>query len=384
MLLTLCLAASFWVAASAASPPSDLASRWKVFHAAHPNGNARDASEALNTTEAQLLATEVGPDVVLLRSDTSDLRRIFAQSASFGRVTSVTRNDYGISERTAVLESQRDLAHVGNPEVLYAGEPLHLHFLWKNWKYLFSVIHYYGPKRTPVRSLQAFDAYGTSINKFILEGQRHNDAFDRMTREFRAPVQPTTLSVRTASAATDSPPNESVEQLCTALRATADFLAVELLLEKLPRAHQKLWQEWGSNAAYAVSPESVQLLAKRLVQDKEPATVAIGNLGLVQLFSGAFDRAQFIGEGWFSYQAKDLALHIHAPDIARGWVVRLGSRQGDITIVEFFDTAGNLAARFMDAQPPGTTESTTWRAIVGSLPRVLRAESTSSNAAAKY
>ena len=359
-------AAQAWTSWSL-SDSKDLGTQWRAYRASPQyDGDARDASEYLGTTEVQLLATELGPDVVLLKNSPQDILRLFDTATKWGQALSVMRNEYGISEREVVL-NQVQVRTAASGELDLAG-PLRARIFPSRWKYVFSVIHYYGSDHVAVRSLQAYDQYGNSIVKLILHSDADNAAFDRLTRDMRAdrqvidPTQPRVF-------VSEEQAKASAASLQTAVRQARTPAEVETLLEDIPfAAHERLWKYWPVGDVRTLDASVVRALATELVASREPVLATVDNGGMVQHYVGRISQAKSIGMGWYSFLGEGIALHVHEPDIASGRAIRFHTAAGDVTVVEFIDTAGAVAMRFVDAPPAGEGESPIWRELAAGLP----------------
>jgi len=317
---------------AAAGGAGDLAARWRDYKVAHPDDNARDASKNLGVTEAALVGTELGKDVVLLKRSRGDLEELVGNATQWGEVTAVTRNEYGISERTAVLE------------------PAHMQFAFENWAYVFSVIHYYGAQHTPIRSLQAFDRCGNSITKIILAPgggpqDAANAAFDAATARFRA-----------------------AQQL---MREPAQEVVSCQGGVPAPGAMPRQSAEARTRAAQPVSPQALQAFFQRLVRDRQRVGVVVSNRGLAQDYAGVFDKAAAIGDGWYSLQAKDFVLHLHLPDVTGMRLEQAtgpgSGRSGSKALLDLVDRDGNVAVRLLDDNGQAFSASPAWQAALASL-----------------
>ncbi|MBV1886112.1 MAG: hemin-degrading factor, partial [Parvibaculaceae bacterium] len=60
-------------------------------------------------------------------------------------------------------------------------------------------------------------------------------------------------------------------------------------------------------------------------------------------------------------------LHLRMDSIAKAWVVRKPSVDGDITSLEIFDENGQQIAFMFGARQPGDAELTAWRALIATL-----------------
>jgi putative hemin transport protein len=89
---------------------TELKERWAEFKVINPKTRIRDAAKELNTTEAELLATGIGENVIRLEGD---FRELIREVGTLGHVMALTRNDHVVHERKGVYEKISFNNHVG-------------------------------------------------------------------------------------------------------------------------------------------------------------------------------------------------------------------------------------------------------------------------------
>ncbi len=110
-----------------------LKDRWAEFKAENPKTRIRDAAKELNTTEADLVATGLGENIILLEGD---FRELLKDVPSLGYVMALTRNDHVVHERKGVYENVSFNNHVG----LVLGPDIDLRMFLGDWKFGFAVL----------------------------------------------------------------------------------------------------------------------------------------------------------------------------------------------------------------------------------------------------
>ena len=124
-----------------------LKDRWAEFKIQNPKTRIRDAAKELETTEADLLATGLGENIVLLAGD---FRELLKEVTSLGYVMALTRNDHVVHERKGVYENVSFNNHMG----LVLGADIDLRLFLGDWKFGFAV--HEGDRY----SLQFFNSFG--------------------------------------------------------------------------------------------------------------------------------------------------------------------------------------------------------------------------------
>ncbi|WP_179284033.1 ChuX/HutX family heme-like substrate-binding protein [Bordetella genomosp. 10] len=318
-----------------------LKAQWETLRALKPALNARDAARVLHVSEVELLATEIGPDVVPLRTDPAALKQIWARLDTLGPVIAVTRNENGISERTSPG----------------AQAPVALAPHWAGWGYVFAVTHYSGKDHKPVRSLQAYDLHGDSITKIILNAPDGDAAFDRMAREYRDvhAFQPPAQLPRTRSDAIRPP----AAQGALAWKNIHDHATLERAFEVGDAS-----TDVDDHAGFIVRDLDISVFdafVTALVERHVRVTAVVGNRGLSQLYTGNIERAHELGQGFFSLAGPGVELHIYRPALARARLFRSADHRYEV--VEFMDGAG-VAIRFLDGTDDTSHDSGAWQAAL--------------------
>jgi putative hemin transport protein len=90
---------------------------------------------------------------------------------------------------------------------------------------------------------------------------------------------------------------------------------------------------------------------------------------MIQIHTGPVRRVEVIGP-WLNVLDPGFNLHLREDEIATAWVVKKPTRDGHVTSLELFDTAGGTMAMFFGSRKPGVPELAGWRALVQLLPRL--------------
>ena len=99
---------------------SDLKEKWEALKTENPHLRIRNAAEELEVSEAELLATQVGEGVTVLKPD---FQNILNKVEQLGKVMALTRNDECVHERKGMyLKGDFSSSHAQ----LFVGEDIDL------------------------------------------------------------------------------------------------------------------------------------------------------------------------------------------------------------------------------------------------------------------
>lgn len=92
----------------------------------------------------------------------------------------------------------------------------------------------------------------------------------------------------------------------------------------------------------------------------------VGNLGLLQIFTGVIRRVAHAGD-WINVLDPGFNLHLRKDHIVEAWRVRKLTADGIGTSLELYDGEANQIALLVGKRKAGQAENASWRAIVESL-----------------
>jgi len=343
--------------------PDMLAQAWEEKLAADPRLRIRNAAAELGCSEAELLATRVGDTVTRLRGPHADIIRSLP---SLGRVMALTRNDAVVHERKGAYTN----VEVGGPMGIVLGPEIDLRLFMTHWSFAFAVteVTTRGPDR---RSIQFFTGDGEALHKVYATKETEIAAYDALVDTFRAeeqpreqPFYPRSAPVSTAADADVDVPK--FQQEWRDLEDTHHFFG-------LMRRH-KLAREQSLRLAPAGFAEPVAQRAYRTILEDAAASATpimcfVGSRGCIQIHTGTVHRL-LDASGWYNVLDPDFNLHIREESVARCWVVRKPTVDGDVTSLEVFDASGELIMQFFGERKPGSPELPAWRELVARLERV--------------
>ncbi|WP_294202552.1 ChuX/HutX family heme-like substrate-binding protein, partial [uncultured Chryseobacterium sp.] len=135
---------------------NDLKEKWEALKAENPHLRIRNAAAELGVSEAELLSTNVGEGVTVLRPE---FQHILTEAEQLGKVMALTRNDECVHERKGTyLNGDFSSPHAQ----LFVGEDIDLRIFLNHWKFAFAVTE--GDKK----SLQFFGKDGLALHKIYL------------------------------------------------------------------------------------------------------------------------------------------------------------------------------------------------------------------------
>ena len=367
--------------ANATAAPATLAERWSTLRTEQPKLQIRDAARALGTSEAQLLATNIGKGVTRLQADGNQPREIMRAALDLGLVQAITRNENGVIETTGVASKfkqagdkseQADAKQDPETEARqrniaggYLGGQIDLRFHFENWKYAFAV-EQAGRDGKPTRSLQFFDANGTAVHKIYVRSDAGVAVYDKLVANFRMPQQSGELNVlAVAPKAAEKPDAEiDVKEFQLAWKDMTDVHQFAQIMREFHLTREQALRLAPAGVVERVTPQALRTLLENAAKDKVAIMVFLGNEGLTQIYSGKIEKTMAAG-GFFNVLDPDFNLHIRDTALRSGWVVK----RGGVTSVEFFDNDGTQVVSFFGVRERGKPQPQAWVDLADSLPK---------------
>lgn len=328
-----------------------------------PKLRARDLSERLGISEAELVASRCAAEgeerALRLQPRWPDLLKALP---SLGRVMCLTRNDHCVHEK----HGRFDNVSVFRNQGLVVDPEIDLRIFFARWHHGFAV-------REQVRSglresLQIFDRHGTAVHKVYATDETDPVAWATLIAEFADAEQSQELDVvpRPADAAeqaADEPDPEEFRARWSELQDTHDFFP---LLRSFGLERTQAFRLAGSTYAQPLKPHSFRLALEAAAKEKLPIMVFTGSPGVIQIHSGPIETLRETGP-WFNILDKGFNLHLHQPGIASAWLVRKPSRDGVVTSLEIFDEDEQQIAWMFGARKRGAPELPAWRQLAERL-----------------
>lgn len=331
---------------------ADLKERWSEFKSENPKTRIRDAARELDTTEADLLATGLGDNIILLEGD---FRELLKDVTSLGYVMALTRNDHVVHERKGVYENVSFNNHVG----LVLGEDIDLRLFLGDWKFGFAV--HEGDRY----SLQFFNSFGDAAHKIYLTEESNKEAYDALVEKYRAADQE-------AMALTAVKPEKKAEEqtgdIDTAafqgewltLKDTHEFFG---LLRKYKLSRKEALRHAPEGYAYQIKPESMKAVFDAASETALPIMVFVSNPNCIQIHTGPIKKIFVMGP-WLNIMDPAFNLHLREDAIDEAWVVRKPTEDGIVTGIELIDKEGVMFNQFFGKRKPGSPELAAWQELV--------------------
>jgi len=329
-----------------------LKDRWAEFKIQNPKTRIRDAAKELETTEADLLATGLGENIVLLAGD---FRELLKEVTSLGYVMALTRNDHVVHERKGVYENVSFNNHMG----LVLGADIDLRLFLGDWKFGFAV--HEGDRY----SLQFFNSFGEAAHKIYLTEQSNKEAYDTLVAKYRAADQD---SLALTAVKPEKKAEEPTGVIDTAafqeewlnLKDTHEFFG---LLRKYKLSRKEALRHAPEGYAYQIKPESMKAVFDAASETELPIMVFVSNPNCIQIHTGPIKKIFVMGP-WLNIMDPAFNLHLREDAIDEAWVVRKPTEDGIVTGIELIDKEGTMFNQFFGKRKPGSPELAAWQELV--------------------
>lgn len=334
-----------------------LSQEWKALREKEPKMRIRNAARELKVSEAELLATEIGENVVRLKPA---MNSILKNIESLGKVMALTRNDYCVHERKGVyLNPSLESDHVG----LFTGDDIDLRLFLSHWKHAFAV------DNKGRKSIQFFGQDGLAMHKIFLTKDSDEKAYNQLVEKFKADDQSPGIDTEALKA---KEPEKDLKDI--------DVKGFQEEWEELKDTHHffGMLKKYGISRRQAVDSAPNEFYAEQLDKNKItdliekaaerqfPIMVFVGNRGNIQIHTGEVRKSMWYGD-WFNIMDPDFSMHLDMTAPESVWIVRKPTEDGIVTAIEVFDDAGNIIVQFFGARKPGTPELKEWRELVDDI-----------------
>ena len=332
---------------------AELKDSWAAFKQENPKTRIRDAAKELNTSEAELVATGIGENVILLEGD---FRELLKEAGSLGHVMALTRNDHVVHERKGVYENISFNNHVG----LVLGPDIDLRLFLGDWKFGFAV------HENDRHSLQFFNSNGDAVHKIYLTEKSEKAGYDALVEKYKAADQDTALLIlpraekKTEEEVTPEIDVEAFQTEWLALKDTHDFFT---LLRKYKLSRKQALRNAPEGYAYRITPESMKTVFDNASETQVPIMVFVSNPNCIQIHTGPINKIFVMGP-WLNIMDPEFNLHLRQDAIDEAWVVKKPSEAGIVTGIELIDKEGTMFNQFFGKRKPGIPELPEWTKLV--------------------
>lgn len=339
----------------------DLKERWADFKENNPKVRIRDAAKQLGVSEAELLVTDIGDNVIRLNNNFAE---ILHDLHTLGYVMALTRNEEIVHERKGVYEN----AETGLPHkmALFVNPDIDLRIFLSCWHFGFAVTS--ESPRGAMRSLQFFDIDGTAIHKVFLTDKSDLTAYEKLVEKYRSDNQDAALEIKAKPAKTADKPDSEIDvegfrAAWAELKDTHDFFP---LLRKFGVGREQALRLADKEMATEVAADSFKFVLEKAKEKELPIMVFVGNAGIIQIHTGEVENV-LEARGWFNVMDEKFNLHINQNEIAKAFVVKKPTVDGIVTSLEIFNREGENVALFFGKRKPGIPEKVEWQELISDL-----------------
>ena len=312
-----------------------LKQRWQSLCSTQPDLPTQEAAQVLGVSEAQLLATRCGEDVIRLQLEQGDL---LAQLTQLGRVLMLTRSAHVIHEVQTYYPALRK--GVLGCEIAAQSADVHLQMNLGQWAYAFAVQEGWR------LSLQFFSHQGSALHKIYLLDESDRFAFNNLVAAYEHPQQVARLSVLPPLSVeqflSDVEVDESAWVQCWQQLQSVEEL--ELRISEFGLTRQQALRLAPRDGAYQVASGRVRQIIQQAASQGLLVQLWGGNSAVMQGFVGRLPMPVVQG-AWLSLLTPNCHIQLHELGIDQAWVVRVPTAQGRVTLLECFDSQENLMLR---------------------------------------
>lgn len=341
--------------------PDALKLAWAELKENQPQIRMRDAAKLLSVSEAELLATGLGENIIRL---TTDFPLQVSKFPTLGRVMALTRNQGCVLEHKGTFQKIDIMGEEPNQMATVIG-PIEQRIFFKIWKFGFAVST--DTPKGPQFSLQYFDQAGNAVMKIFLQENENFNASEELVKAHTAPEQSSTLNleyfekpVYTSRAELDF---EGFSTDWKNMKDTHDFFGM-LRKYKLNRLDAVKWID--TNWAHQVDRLAARKVLERTSEDQIPIMIFAGNKGTIQIHQGKVKTIRQL-DNWLNVMDPDFNLHLHEEEVDCAFVVHKNTNEGLVSALELFDKEGEIVAQFFGLRKPGIPQKPEWKDILDNL-----------------
>jgi putative hemin transport protein len=340
-----------------------LKARWDKFREENPKVRIRDAAKQLGVSEAELLATGIGENVVRLQAQWVTL---FKELPSLGRVMALTRNEGCILEHKGPFEK---IGAHGEPNAEVAtviGSYIEQRVFFRDWTFGFAAET--PTNKGPQKNLQFFDKSGEAIMKIYLQEDGGNlEAYNALVEKYKAVEQQGDLSLEVkkydeVKYATDVDA-EAFRKSWSEMKDTHDFFG---MLRRYNVNRLDAMKLAGTEYAQEFDKNKILPVLEKASADQTPIMIFVGNRGNIQIHQDVVKTVKVLDK-WWNVLDPNFNMHLDSTSIKSAWVVRKPTNDGVVTSFECFDEKGEMVVQFFGLRKPGKPELEEWKALAASV-----------------
>ncbi len=337
-----------------------------AFREANPKARARNVAAGTGVSEAELLATGAGRNVVRLRPA---FPALLLELEALGPLMALTRNEACVHEKTGVYRrGEMDGPHQMG---LFTDDDIDLRLFFRAWHLGFLA------EEGDRLSFQFFDRDGEAVHKIYAVEGTDRAAMRALAARYAHADQSDTQPVEPVAPPAERPDDaldaDAFLAGWRALRDTHDFFP---LLKKHGVSRRQAVHLAGRHApefARRVENGAHRRALEAAVARELPVMVFVGSRGCVQIHTGPVRRLVAMGP-WYNVLDEPgpagtggFNLHLNEAMVAESWVVVKPTVDGVVTALELFDADGGLIAQVFGKRKPGLPELEAWREVAAAL-----------------
>ncbi|MEG2077467.1 ChuX/HutX family heme-like substrate-binding protein [Chryseobacterium sp.] len=335
---------------------NELKEKWEALKAETPHLRIRNAADQLGVSEAELLATNLGEGVTILKPE---FQNILTDVEQLGKVIALTRNEECVHERKGTyLNGDFSSPHAQ----LFVGEEIDLRIFQNHWKFAFGVVE--GNRK----SLQFFAKNGSALHKIYLTEDSNEALFDTIIEKFKAEDQNQILEFENIAQKPEEKADaeidvEGFQKAWVELKDTHDFF---MMTRKFGVSRTQALRLAPEGFAKKIDSSKVINILEDASEKKLPIMIFVGNIGIIQIHTGEVKKTMW-HQQWFNVMDPDFNLHLDVTKIAETWIVKKPTEDGEVTAIEVFNKEGDFIVQFFGKRKPGIPELQEWKDLVASL-----------------
>ncbi|MGB0522607.1 MAG: hemin-degrading factor [Flammeovirgaceae bacterium] len=342
---------------------------WETIKQERPHIRIREAAGLLNISEAQLLATGIGPDCIRLEGDWA---KFVQRWKELGYVMSLTRNEGCVLEHKGTFD-EINFFGGGSHRMGTVIGPIETRIFLKSWQVAFAVRQ--EMKGRTLESIQVFDKAGEAITKIYLQRKSNRDAYLQLIEDFKSENQ----TPEQAICLPETPEyNKNIDKEAflsdwEQLKDTHSFFPM-LRKHKAARLHAVQLAE--GVFTQRIQLDAIQGLLEDAAKLEMPIMIFAGNRGNLQIHQDRVNKIVYMERGenpvnqWLNVLDPTFNMHLRMDLLETAWVVQKPTSDGLVTSIELFDKEGTLIVQFFGLRKPGEPQRQDWEALVEELPRI--------------
>ena len=321
---------------------------------------ARDIARELNISEAELLTSRIGKEIIKLEGDWAELLRC---TPSLGRVMALTRNDSCVHEK----HGEYDNISIGPGHGLVLNHDIDLRLFMSHWHFGFAVSETVASGKR--HSLQFFDINGEAVHKIYIPKGDNLRAYKAIVSKFRSANQTEEISIhKLPNVKKDMPDgNVDIENFIshwTNLKDTHHFFG---MLNEFGVGRRQSMRLAEGRFTRQLDNNCLHGALDRAVADGTSIMCFVGNPGCIQIHTGKINKIVIMGP-WLNILDPGFNLHLNQTSVESIWAVEKPTSDGTVTSLEIYDQSGFCFCQFFGERKPGKKELPGWQQIVASIP----------------